>query len=47
MTKRNCGECGKDRPVEGGRVCGKDRFICKACVGETVHFLSDGNERNT
>ncbi len=32
MAKRNCAKCGKDKDVDGGRVCENGHFICKQCV---------------
>ena len=29
MTKRNCDHCGKQKPLEGGKVCSMGHFICK------------------
>lgn len=45
MSKRNCAKCGKDKEVEGGRICEKGHFICKSCVWETAGFLSDERKR--
>ena len=43
MPKRSCAACGKEKDIEGGRICESGHFICKACVWETAGVFS--NER--
>ena len=40
MAKRSCAKCGKEKDVEGARICEKGHFICKSCVWETSGLLS-------
>lgn len=41
MAKRTCASCGKDKELEGGKVCERGHFVCKGCVyaGSNMLFL--------
>lgn len=39
MAKRSCANCGKDKDIEGGRICEKGHFICKTCVNKDSDFF--------
>lgn len=39
MARRICAKCGKEKDVEGGRVCEKGHFICRSCVWEGSGLL--------
>ncbi len=32
MARRICDICGKDKDVQGGKVCEKGHFVCSQCV---------------
>jgi hypothetical protein len=37
---RVCAKCGKEKYVEGGKICEKGHFICKKCVWEVAGFFT-------
>ena len=43
-AKRACAKCGKEKELEGGKVCEKGHFVCKACVGHDG-FLSSASTK--
>lgn len=32
MAERICDNCGKKKPVSGGKTCENGHFICQSCV---------------
>ena len=46
MPRRTCDSCGKEKDVQGGKVCEEGHFICKACVWSAPGLLGPG-ERKT
>ena len=31
MAKRTCVKCGKEKELEGGKICEKGHFVCSSC----------------
>jgi hypothetical protein len=46
MAKRVCSSCGKEKELEGGKICEKGHFICKQCVykGSDLIFTYEKNK---
>ena len=40
MAKRICATCGREKDVEGGKICETGHFVCKACVWSTAGIFS-------
>ena len=46
MPKRICDACGREKDVQGGKICENGHFICKDCVWSAPGLLGPG-ERKT
>jgi hypothetical protein len=40
-AKRMCAKCGRERDIQGGKVCEKGHFVCKECVKPSGFFASE------
>lgn len=41
MPTRACAACGEKKEIEGGMICERGHFICRACSGKSKGIIFD------
>jgi len=45
VNKRSCAACGKEKELEGGKICEKGHFVCSACIGHPGIIFDDRRKK--